>query len=300
MHADPCPPDCVCAGCEAAVGAAFEAELDRQDGTATLRAQLAEARAEAERLRGERDAWRTRTLQPRPNCCAHDWSHPLGDRIYCAACFDAQRAAEREGEQIGREMIAAERARAEQAERERDEARAELAAERARREADASPYAVIAGAAGALHGKGIDGCPHPKGSHPEALWGLGWWEVTARRHEKRVAIVAAEAARWKTWARLAVAAYVEAEGERDGARVFEADWDHWFEECLAAQSALCDERARADAAEARARGLVEALAFIAHHQPDLCSAVQAGGDHFDEMRKLAQAALAAAEGGETR
>jgi hypothetical protein len=302
---DPCPPDCVCAGCEAAVGAAFEAELDRQDGIATLRAQLAEARAEVERVTRERDEARATALENFRDAMrlqGEVWQ--MQDRAE-----DAERERDEARAQAGREREAREYLakaldeiahRADIAERERDEARAELAAERARREADASPYAVIAGAAGALHGKGIDGCPHPKGSHPEALWGLGWWEVTARRHEKRVAIVAAEAARWKTWARLAVAAYVEAEGERDGARVFEADWDHWFEECLAAQSALCDERARADAAEARARGLVEALAFIAHHQPDLCSAVQAGGDHFDEMRKLAQAALAAAEGGETR
>jgi hypothetical protein len=83
--------------------------------------------------------------------------------------------------------------RAEDAERELSEARAELAAERARREADASPYAIIAGAAGALHGKSLDECPHPKGSHPEALWGLGWWEVTARRHEKRAERIRAEA-----------------------------------------------------------------------------------------------------------
>jgi hypothetical protein len=123
---------------------------------ATLRAQLAEARAEVERVTREREEQRRR-----------------------------RESVEADREALVREVAAARR--------ERDEARAELAAERARREADASPYAIIAGAAGALHGKSLDECPHPKGSHPEALWGLGWWEVTARRHEKRAERIRAEA-----------------------------------------------------------------------------------------------------------
>jgi hypothetical protein len=159
---DPCPPDCVCAGCEAAVGAAFEAELDRQDGTATLRAQLAEARAEADRLRRERDEaqWalqqyemnrteilyedtqRARDMHRRAQAAEslvcrvlrHGRAYAIrqGESMYWRAFF------EREGKEayaaLSNEYLRAVD-RAEQAERERDEARAELAAERGRREA---------------------------------------------------------------------------------------------------------------------------------------------------------------------
>jgi hypothetical protein len=117
----------------------------------------------------------------------------------------------------------------------------------------------------------------------------------ARCAEDRARMIAAEAARWKWWAKIAVAAYVEAEGGRDRAwRRLRSVRAHTWE----ASSRGVVERERADAAEARARGLVavlreaRALLIDEHDEGEgvscgACSAVV-----------RIDAALAAAEGGE--
>jgi hypothetical protein len=366
---DPCPPDCVCAGCEAAVGAAFEAELDRQDGIATLRAQLAEARAEVERVTRERDEARATALENFRDAMrlqGEVWQ--MQDRAE-----DAERERDEARAQAGREREAREYLakaldeiahRADIAERERDEARAELAAERARREGperdveasmtwagywreESNSFHLMAlaqraraewaeGLAASAMAEGL-ACADELRARVDKLGALlRKREAVALKYgfdllnmHDRVEAIAAEAARWKWLCRLAVAAYVEAEGERAHFATYHrgaaAKWgegldgrDRALRETHAALSA---ERARADAAdaaEARARGLAATLRALVDSLPKCADcdrpatrAWHRGADRYcdehgtpvpeyprAEALRKAQAALAAAEGGE--
>jgi chromosome segregation ATPase len=244
------------------------------DDPATLRAQLAEARAEVERVTRERDEARAELAKTR----------------------DALRA-------MG-EAVEAERA----------EARAELAAERARR--DEKAEAVTAGVldfwermewaesvANEAMAEGLAECERLRAERER-------WAAENRRWRDAVyaqlCAVMDEAARWKWWARLAVAAYVEAEGERDRAESFaehmanEVDemWHGYAGRVALFQAKRADDAtARADAAEARARGSVDALRRIAaEYHEDRCPSDRGGACTCPVG--VAQAALAAAEGGE--